>query len=358
MNKKFILLSFFAALSFYACQNKTGSREESSSLSISPEAGGNIPAGKEVPLQVTAPAGYKADSVVYQMDNIRLGVQKGLSAFTLKTDTLPLGIKQITATVYQGKTATPVTTNIVLLAAKAPEELTYQVEKVFPHDTSCYTEGLEYHNGAFYESAGDYGHSSLRKVEPATGKVLQSVKLANNYFGEGITMIGNKIIQLTYREHTGFVYDAKTFKVLSNFSYTVGREGWGLCFDGKRILNTDGSNRIYFLDKDKYTLTGAIDVYDDKGQIENLNELEYIDGKIYANVYQTDTILSINPKTGAVIQRINLKDIYPIAQRPANTDIGNDVLNGIAYDAATNRIFITGKKWGKLFQVKFVKKGV
>ncbi|MVN21166.1 glutaminyl-peptide cyclotransferase [Mucilaginibacter arboris] len=358
MNKKIILLSFCTVLSLYACRNKTNNQEDNASLSINLEAGSNVSAGKDVLLQINAPQGYQVDSVVYQLDNNRLGAKKDLSAFTLKTDTLPLGIKQITATVYQGKSGTPVSTNIVLLAAKAPEELTYQVEKVFPHDTACYTEGLEYHNGFFYESGGDYGHSSLRKVDVATGRVLQSVKLNPLYFGEGITMISDKIIQLTYKEQIGFVYDAKTFKQLSTFSYTVGREGWGLCFDGKRILNTDGSNRIYFLDKNKYTLTGSIDVYDDKGQIDNLNELEYIDGKIYANVYTKDTILAINPKTGAVMQRIDMKNIYPMEQRPANTDPGNDVLNGIAYDAATNRIFVTGKKWGKLFQVKFMKKGV
>lgn len=358
MNKKFIVFSFFAVLSLCACRNKTNNQEDNSSLSINLEAGSNIQAGKDVPIQVIVPQDYKVDSVVYQMDGVRLGIKKDLSAFTIKTDTLPLGIKQITATVYQGKSNTPTTTNIVLLAAKAPEELTYQVEKTFPHDTSCYTEGLEYHNNVFYESAGSYGHSDLRKVDPATGKVLQKTKLADIYFGEGITIVGNKIVQLTYQEHTGFVYDLKTFKTLSNFSYTVGREGWGLCFDGKRILNTDGSNRIYFLDKDKYTLTGAIDVYDDKGRIDNLNELEVINGLIYANVYTKDIILAINPKTGAVVQRIDLGNLYPLNQRPATNDPGNDVLNGIAYDAATNRIFITGKKWGKLFQVKFVKKGV
>ncbi|MGI4019916.1 MAG: glutaminyl-peptide cyclotransferase [Janthinobacterium lividum] len=358
MNKKIILLSFCTVLSLYACNNKTNNQEDNAAFSINLEAGSNISAGKDVPLQINAPQGYQVDSVVYQLDNTRLGAKKDLSAFTLKTDTLPLGIKQITATVYQGKNATPLTTNLILLAANAPEDLTYEVEKVFPHDTSSYTEGLEYHNGVFYESAGSYGHSDLRKVDPATGKILQKTTLADNYFGEGITIVGNKIIQLTYQEHTGFVYDLKSFKKLSDFSYTVGKEGWGLCFDGKKILNTDGSNRIYFLDKDKYSLTGSIDVYDDKGQIDNLNELEVINGLIYANVYTKDTILVINPKTGAVMQRIDLNNLYPLNQRPPTNDPGNDVLNGIAYDAATNRTFITGKKWGKLFQVKFVKKGV
>ncbi|WP_419801217.1 glutaminyl-peptide cyclotransferase [Mucilaginibacter sp.] len=357
MNKKYIVISFCAVLTWFGCKQKSN-QEDGSSLSISPLAGSNVASGKDVSIQLSAPAGYKVDSVVYQMDDKRLGMKKDFSAFSLKTDTLPMGIKQITATVYQGKNSTPTTTNIVLLAAKAPEELTYQVEKVFPHDTSCYTEGLEYHNKAFYESAGLYAHSDIRKVDPATGKVLQSTRLNPLYFGEGITVIGNKIIQLTYKEQRGFVYDLSTLKPVSDFSYTVGREGWGLCFDGEKILNTDGSNRIYFLDKNKYSLLGSIDVYDDKGQIDNLNELEVIDGKIYANVYTKDFILAINPKTGAVLQKINMENIYPLAQRPPTNDPDDDVLNGIAYDATTKRIFVTGKKWGKLFQVKFVKKGV
>lgn len=357
MSKKCLLIGFCIIISLYACKNKQSSQDDSG-LSFKMEAGSNVSAGKDVSLQINAPSGYQADSVVYLLDDKRLGMKKDLSTFTLKTDTLPLGIKQITANIYQGKNSTPLTTNIVLLAAKAPEELTYKVEKVFPHDTSCYTEGLEYHNGDFYESAGSYGHSDLRKVDPTTGKVLQKTTLADQYFGEGITIVGNKIIQLTYQEHTGFVYDLKTLKKLSDFSYTVGKEGWGLCFDGKKILNTDGSNRIYFLDKDKYSLIGAIDVYDDKGEIDNLNELEYIKGKIYANVYTKDIIMVIDPKTGAVLQRISLINLYPLNERPKTNDPNNDVLNGIAYDAKTDRTFITGKKWGKMFQVKFVKKGV
>ncbi len=363
MNKKFILLSFCAVLSLYACRNKQNNNQEASaSLSINPSAGSNIPAGKDVPIQVSAPEGYKVDSVVYQMDNTKLGVKKDLSAITLKTDTLPLGIKQIVATIYQGKTATPVTTNIVLLAAKAPEELTYKVEKVFPHDTSSYTEGLVYQDGYLYESGGGYlkppegeqanGQSSLRKVNLSTGKILQKTMVDPAIFAEGISIVDNKIIQLTWKEKIGYIYDKGSLKLLKTFNNNVGLEGWGMCFDGKKLYMDDSSNRIWFLNKDTYRQTGFIDVYDDKKAIENINELEYVDGKLYANVYTTNDILVINPKTGAVLEKIDITNLYP------NRNPNADVLNGIAYDAQTKRLFITGKKWPHLYQVKFVKKGV
>lgn len=320
MNKRIILISFCAALSLYACRNKSNNQDESVSLSINPPAGSNIQAGKDVPVQVTAPQGYQVDSVVYQLDNIRLGAKKDLSAFTLKTDTLPLGIKQLTANVYQGKNVAQTTTNIVLLAAKAPEELTYQVEKVFPHDVTCYTEGLLYQDGYLYESGGGRltspdgepaeGQSSLRKIDLTTGKVLQKVMVDPKVFAEGISIVGNKIIQLTYTEKIGYVYDKASFKLLKTFNNNVGEEGWGMCFDGKKLYMDDKTNRIWFLDKDTYRSTGFIDVYDDKKAIDSVNELEYIDGKLYANVYQTNDILVIDPKTGAVLQKVDLTNLY------------------------------------------------
>jgi glutamine cyclotransferase len=215
---------------------------------------------------------------------------------------------------------------------------------------------LEYHDGFFYESAGDYGHSSLRKVNPSTGKILQQTNLDKQYFGEGITVIGDKIIQLTYREKTGFVYDKNTFKKLSEFPYTTGREGWGLAFDGQKVLNTDGSNTIFFLDKNNYSRIGSIDVFDNKSQIDNLNELEVIDGKIYANVYTTNYILIINPETGAVEGKADLSGLLPNGYFKTEDAIANNVLNGIAYDKTGKRLFVTGKKWPHIFEIKLVKK--
>jgi glutamine cyclotransferase len=262
----------------------------------------------------------------------------------------------VTAKIFGAGKSEDLTSNINVLAAQAPTEYTYKVIKTLPHDTSSYVEGLEYHDGFFYESAGDYGHSSLRKVDPSTGKILQKADLDKQYFGEGITVIGNKIIQLTYREKVGFVYDKATFKKLSEFSYTTGREGWGLAFDGEKVLNTDGSNTIFFLNKDTYQKIGSIDVFDNKGPIQNLNELEIIDGKIYANVYTTNEILVINPETGAVESKIDLSGLLPAGYFKTQDAKDNNVLNGIAYDKAGKRLFVAGKKWPHIFQIELVKK--
>ncbi|TFF38255.1 glutaminyl-peptide cyclotransferase [Mucilaginibacter psychrotolerans] len=366
MNKR-IIYSAAAALAgiilltigFNGCKNKDDSAAD---ITISPEAGTTYKSGDAVSFSVKYPASVKPDSVVYMLEAQRLGSVKDSSALTIKTDTLVLGARVITAKIYQAGKADEVTTNIVLLAAKAPEELTFKVEKVFPHDTATYTEGLLYQDGALYESGGGYldpppgqtkeTQSRLKKVNLQTGKAERMIMIDPKVFAEGISIVGNKLIQLTYLEKKGFVYDKDTFKLLDTFDNNIGIEGWGMCFDGKKLYMDDKTNRIFFLDKDTYRQTGFIDVYDDKGAVNEVNELEMIDGKLYANVYQTDNILVIDPKTGAVLQKIDMKALYPEAQRNKNAD----VFNGIAYDKATGRIFVTGKKWDKLFQVKFVKK--
>ena len=354
MNKLNILL-FAAVLLILGCNSD---KKDLTNITISPEAGTSYNAGKDVSVKLDIPEGIKIDSVVYVLDTMRLTSRADAGPITFKTDTLPLGSKVIIANVYSSGKNQEISTNIVLLAAKPPEILTYTVEKVFPHDTSSYTEGLEYHDGYLYESDGGYlipppesvvdGQSSLRKVDLATGKVVKSVLIDPKVFAEGITIIGDKIIQLTYREKIGFVYDKNTFKLLSTFSYTTGKEGWGLTFDGKKIYNTDSSNSILLLDKNDYHQIGSINVYDNEKQIDAVNELEYIDGKLYANVYQTDDILVIDPKTGAVLQKADMSDLYPKDKRNKN----GEVLNGIAWDAKGKRLFVTGKKWDKLFQVK------
>jgi glutamine cyclotransferase len=323
---------------------------------ISPMTGLNVLSGNEFDVKVQFGAEQKVDSVVYLIDTIKMISKADTSAIKLKTEGLKLGNHLVTAKIFGAGKSEDLTSNINILAAQAPTEYTYKVIKTLPHDTSSYVEGLEYHDGFFYESAGDYGHSSLRKVEPSTGKILQKADLDKQYFGEGITVIGNKIIQLTYREKVGFVYDKATFKKLSEFSYTTGREGWGLAFDGEKVLNTDGSNTIFFLNKDTYQKIGSIDVFDNKGAIQNLNELEIIDGKIYANVYTTNEILIINPETGAVESKIDLSGLLPADYFKTQDAKDNNVLNGIAYDKATKRLFVAGKKWPHIFQIELIKK--
>ena len=232
------------------------------------------------------------------------------------------------------------------------------VEKVYPHDTSRYTEGLLYQDGYLYESDGGNiesgaGQSSLRKVNLETGKVVKIANVDPKVFAEGISIVGDKIIQMTYRKKIGYVYDKNTFNLLATFNNNVGVEGWGMCFDGDKLYLDDSTNRIWFLDKDTYQQTGYIDVCDDTRAIPEVNELEMIDGKLYANVYTTNDILVIDPKTGAVLQKADMSGLWPLKDRPADFDSGDKVLNGIAWDAKGKRLFVTGKKWPHLYQIRF-----
>ncbi|MDB5032571.1 glutaminyl-peptide cyclotransferase [Mucilaginibacter sp.] len=353
---KYRPILFIAAIAFfvYSCNSNTSTT--GADITISPESGTNYKAGDAVNVKVGYPSSVKPDSVVYLLDSVRLASKKDSSAFSFKTDTMPLGARVITAKVYTGGKSQDASTNIVLMAAKAPEEMTYKVEKIFPHDTSAYTEGLLYQDGYLYETTGNLGHSDLRKVDVTTGKVVQRQPIDPKVFGEGSAIIGDKIVMFTYREKIGYVFDKNTFKLLKTFNNNVGVEGWGVTYDGKKIYLDDSTNRIWFLDKNDYHQTGFIDVYDNKGPIQEVNELEYIDDKLYSNVYTTDIILVINPKTGAVMQRVNMANLWPNSKRPADFDNTNNVLNGIAWDAKGRRLFVTGKKWPFIYQVSFVKK--
>jgi len=354
--KKRIILYFAITTAFLYGFTGCKPTEHHVDITVSPEAGTNYKSGDPVTVKANYPNDLKPDSIVYLVDSAKVTTKKDSTPFTLKTDGYLLGPRIITARIFSQGKSTEATTNIVLLAAKAPEQYTYVVERKFPHDTSSYTEGLEYHDGYLYESTGLNGNSKMLKVDLQTGKALQSIKLDKKYFGEGFTIVGDKIMQLTYREKTGFVYDKKTFKTLKTFSYNTGVEGWGVCNDGTKIYTDDSTNRIWFLDLNDYHNIGFIDVYDDQKQIDEVNELEYINKKIYANVYTQDTILVIDPKTGAVEQRVDMKDLWPLKDRPSGFDNTQNVLNGIAWDEQGKRLFVTGKKWPYVYQVRFVKK--
>lgn len=354
MKNRPILFIAAIALFTYSCKNNTS--DNITDITLSPESGTSYKAGDVVNVKVGYPATLKLDSIVYMLDSVKLASKTDSSAITFKTDTMPLGVRVITAKVYQGGKSQDASNNIVLMAAKAPEEMTYTVVKKYPHDITAYTEGLLYQDGYLYESTGDTGHSELRKVDLQTGKVVQRQKIDAKYFGEGSAIVGDKIVMMTYRDKIGFVFDKNTFKLLKTFNNNVGVEGWGMANDGKKLYLDDSTNRIWFLDKNDYHQTGYIDVYDDKGPISEVNELEYIDGKLYSNVYTRDTILVINPKTGAVLQRVNMANLWPNSQRPDNFDYTNNVLNGIAWDAKGKRLFVTGKRWPYVYEVKFIKK--
>jgi glutamine cyclotransferase len=222
----------------------------------------------------------------------------------------------------------------------------YSVVATFPHDPTAFTQGLVYADGALYESTGLLGESTLRRVELRTGRVLQQVALPKEYFGEGLALVGDALVQLTWRNGVGLVYDRRTFARRRTFMYPG--EGWGLAFDGiSRLVMSDGSDRLTFLDPKSFRRLGTLPVRDGERPVDRLNELEWIEGEIWANVWTTDHIVRIAPATGAVTGWIALDTLWPLRDRPPSAD----VMNGIAYDAALRRIFVTGKKWPTLYQI-------
>ncbi|MFA6229137.1 MAG: glutaminyl-peptide cyclotransferase [Rhodanobacter sp.] len=227
----------------------------------------------------------------------------------------------------------------------------YKIVHVYPHDTSAYTEGLFYRDGYLYESTGEQGESTVRKVQLETGKVLQTHDVPSQYFGEGIVDWKGKLVQLTWKSETGFVYDLDGFKLQHTFSYPG--EGWALTRDSKHLYMSDGSSVLRILDPDTLKATGSITVMANGVPVTNLNELEWVKGEIYANIWLTNRIARIDPATGQVVGWIDLTGLFDVNRLP---EPGNDVLNGIAYDARHDRLFVTGKCWPKLFEIKLVKK--
>lgn len=235
-----------------------------------------------------------------------------------------------------------------------PAALDYTVIKVYPHDTSSYTQGLIWHNNTLYEGTGREGFSKLAKMNIETGKAEQQQLIAKNEFGEGITILNNKIYQLTWQNHKVHVYDLATLKKVKEFSWTY--EGWGITSDGKNLIISTGSSNLYYVDTATFNILKTVGVTDNYGPVENLNELEMVNGSIYANRYLTNYILKINPETGKVEGRLDLQDIFRKSGKTydagAIPDPDQDVLNGIAFNPATNTFYVTGKQWPALFEIK------
>jgi glutamine cyclotransferase len=227
----------------------------------------------------------------------------------------------------------------------------YRIKNIYPHDPQAFTQGLVYEGGFLYESTGLYRRSSVRRVALETGRVVQRLSLPPRFFGEGLTVFDGRLIQLTWRSRTGFVYDKRSFQLQARFHYPT--EGWGLTHDGQRLILSDGSSSLYFLDPTTFRETGRIRVFDHRGPVDRLNELEYIGGEIYANVWRTDRIARISPLTGEVVGWIDLSGLL----EPNAEHDSVDVLNGIAYDFANERLFVTGKLWPKLFEIELIRPG-
>jgi len=264
------------------------------------------------------------------------------SSFTAST-----GRKSLRVSAYRkGRARTTITRFMIILSDVVPVRNGYRVINTYPHDRNAFTQGLFYHNGSLYEGTGQETGSSLREVELTTGKVLRQLNLEPRFFGEGITLYDDRIYQVTWRSKVGFVYDMATFRQINKIYYQT--EGWGLTTVNDRIVMSDGTNVLYFLEPGLFTVVSRLEVYDNEKKADQLNELEYIKGEIWANMWMTDLIARIDPVSGKVIGYINLKGLL----KESGTDTDADVLNGIAYDSENDRIFVTGKNWPRLYEIQ------
>lgn len=301
-----------------------------------------------IELSVTNPKNKSIESVSYFIDDVAISMENGSTALNVSQ----LGNKKLSAKVKYDGGAAEISKNIKVLASKAPDIYTYEIINEFPHDKTAFTQGLEFYNDTLYESTGRKGKSSLRKVDYTSGKVLEKIDLNDTYFGEGITVLNEKIYYLTWQSGTGFIYDLDKFEKIDSFKYGKSKEGWGLCNDGQQLYKSDGTEKIWLLNPETLVEEGFIQIVTDKSVFNKANELEYVDGKIYANVWQKPSMMIIDAVSGAIEGVINFSGLEKKVTQHADLD----VLNGVAYHPKRKTFFVTGKNWDKLFEVRFKKK--
>ena len=263
-----------------------------------------------------------------------------------------LGNKVLIAKIDFEDTSVDITKKIKILAEKSPEIYTYKILNTFPHDKTSFTQGLEFKNDTLYEGTGHRGESVLRKLDFKTGKVLQQVNLDDSVFGEGLTVLNDKVFQLTWQSGIGYVYNKSDLSKIETFSYGKSKEGWGLCNDGEKLFKSDGTEKIWILNPENLAETDFIETVTNKSIFNKANELEYVDGKIYANVWQKESMMIIDAKSGAIEGVINFGGLKSKVEQHSKLD----VLNGVAYHPRRKTFFVTGKNWDKLFEVNIIKK--
>lgn len=310
--------------------------------------------GQKAAIKFEQLKGNKIDSVHLFVNKKR--VNKNETSIAINTTDFGVGKHLVTALAFYPNKSKKINNSIEILAKNAPAVYTYKIINTFPHDKDAYTQGLEFNDGFLYETTGRRGQSTLRKVAIKTGEILQKIDLDKKYFGEGMTIFDNKIYWLTWQARKGFIYDLETFKQINEFNYNHSNEGWGLTHNDSELIKSDGTNKIWFLNALNQKEEKNIQVYTNKYAVDNLNEIELINGKIYANKWQQNSILIINPNTGVVEGVANLNGLRDIVAEEQELERSDDVLNGIAYDKENNRLFVTGKHWGKLFEIELIKK--
>jgi len=294
------------------------------------------------------------DSIQFLIDGKQIGsIKSSLETYKLNTNQLKLGTRIAQAIGYYKNNRREVNNISFKIVASSPPKLyNYKIINTYPHDIGAFTQGLIFEDGFLFEGTGEYGHSTLRKERLNTGEKVLQLNNPSDVFGEGITAFDHKIIQITWKEKVAYIYDIATFHMINKINYPM-QEGWGITYNGKNLIMSDGSASLYFLNKDDMSqIDHVIEVCDDQGPVEKLNELEFIEGEVWANVWETDYIVRINPENGEVTGKIDLTGLLkPKERRPPV-----DVLNGIAYDVKTKRILVTGKNWPKLFEIAVIQK--
>lgn len=346
MKKHNLLATILLALTLGSCGNSRKEKEDYFSFDES-----NLKplyqAGEKADFEIVNPENKTIDSIVYFANGQKLASVKGNEKFNLDLNGKKLGYQNIKALVYFEGDTVSTHTRIELASGITPKLLNYTVVNTYPHEVKAFTEGFEFFRDTLIESTGQHGNSYIAKIDYKTGKTIKKVDLAQQYFGEGITVINNKIYQLTWQNNEGFIYDANTLKKIKSFQYNKKVEGWGMTNDGKHIYHSDGTEKIWKMDPETQKLVDFVNVYTNDSKIKSVNELEWVDGKIYGNIWQKDAIAIIDPQSGAVEAVLDLS-----ALRAKVTNPEAEVLNGIAYNKKTKTIFVTGKNWNKTFEIR------
>jgi glutaminyl-peptide cyclotransferase len=307
-----------------------------------------------IEMLIKNPENLKVDSVVYFINDKNIGSKKGFDKLSFSFKDSKLGYQHLKTMVYfEGKMEAD-TSRVELVSGFEPKLLKYKIVNTYPHDIQSFTEGFEFYKDTLYESTGSGNDNTyksyFRKYDYKTGKVYQQIDLEQPHFGEGITVLNGKLFQLTWQSYVGFVYNINSLKREKTFNFDKKIEGWGLTNDGKNLYQSDGTEKIWMLNPENQKITGNINVYTGSSKVKSLNELEWIDGKIYGNIWQKDVIAIINPNTGAVEGVLDLSEL-----RKLITGQNAEVLNGIAYNPKTKTVFVTGKNWDKMFEIQVVK---
>jgi glutamine cyclotransferase len=347
-----LLLIFCLFITSFSCSNTPKrSRKPVSTITIQPNKKSYV-FGEKVSLQIkTKLKNGEIENIKVYYKNHLLKESKALDFVVdgVELNTLGRSNFKVEAVKKDGLKNTK-TKTITAVSDITPKSLTYKVVKNYPHSKKYYTQGLEFHNGFLYEGTGENGSSGIYKVNLSNGNAVQSYSMKDKYFGEGITILNDKIYQLTYRAQKGFIYDLKDLSLIDSFQYKS-KQGWGLTNDGTNLIMSDGTQVLTWLNPNDLSVIKRIEVANNKEIIQNINELEYIDGTIYANIYQTEIIVQIKPETGKIISEINMAGLINMYHNQTDRI---DYMNGIAYDKKSDRIFVTGKLWPKLFEVEFV----